>query len=87
MIARHIFFLFGWKGHILKYLNPKKDKGLARLDGQARSQDFILGGWGGSEKKKSEFSLYFHFLGSDVRDHLFRSEKSIDFRVSLRRKE
>ena len=28
-------------------------------------------------KKKSEFSLYFHFLGSDVRDHLFRSENRL----------
>ena len=30
-----------------------------------------------SLKKKSKFSLYFHFLGSDVRDHLFRSENRL----------
>ena len=37
-------------------------------------------------KKKSEFSLYFHFLGSDVRDHLFRSENRLILECSLKEK-
>ena len=31
-------FLFGWKGHIFKYLSPKKGSGLARNDGDTATE-------------------------------------------------
>ena len=64
--------------YTVKFGNHQNDKNLA----QSCSKSCVL-----SKKKESEFSLYFHFLGSDVRDHLFRSEYRLIFECSLRRKE